>query len=151
MHQHHHVPHELFIIPGAVAPRSQRTGTVGSQWYRSGITHPPAYHSRTLPAVTPSSPRRIHQPISPPPAPSHAPHRADWALGSSNTLPSGPAVPLTQQGAVSYHYWLAEAEPEAAEAYESAADVPLVMWMNGGPGASSLGYGYFSELGPFCQ
>ena len=108
---------------------------------------PPSHSPRRHPVVTPS-----HPPTHlPPPAPSHAPHRADWALGSSNTLPSGPAVPLTQQGAVSYHYWLAEAEPEAAEAYESAADVPLVMWMNGGPGASSLGYGYFSELGPFCQ
>lgn len=32
------------------------------------------------------------------------------------------------EGSVSFHYWLSEAEPEAAEAFKTAEDVPLVMW-----------------------
>ena len=35
------------------------------------------------------------------------------------------------------------------------AKAPVVLWLNGGPGASSFGYGYLTELGPFyvgrCQ
>ena len=36
---------------------------------------------------------------------------------------------------------------EASVAEPSKA--PVVLWMNGGPGASSFGYGYLTELGPF--
>ncbi|GMT37310.1 hypothetical protein PFISCL1PPCAC_28607, partial [Pristionchus fissidentatus] len=39
------------------------------------------------------------------------------------------------------HYWLIEAEKDAATA-------PLILWFNGGPGCSSL-TGLLSELGPF--
>lgn len=32
---------------------------------------------------------------------------------------------------------------------ELGSSAPVVLWLNGGPGASSIGYGYFTELGPF--
>ncbi|KAL3745537.1 hypothetical protein ACJRO7_014622 [Eucalyptus globulus] len=39
-------------------------------------------------------------------------------------------------------YWLVEASSDA----ESK---PLLLWLNGGPSASTIGYGAFQEIGPF--
>ncbi|KAL3634732.1 hypothetical protein CASFOL_021786 [Castilleja foliolosa] len=43
----------------------------------------------------------------------------------------------------SYFYYFVEAETKIP------ASKPLVLWLNGGPGCSSLGYGAFRENGPF--
>ncbi|KAL7241343.1 hypothetical protein ACSBR2_006878 [Camellia fascicularis] len=49
-------------------------------------------------------------------------------------------VDVKKQKALFYYFVEAESDP---------ASKPLVLWLNGGPGCSSLGVGAFSENGPF--
>lgn len=67
------------------------------------------------------------------------------------SFPGQPAVNFRQySGYISvdekqqrwYFYYFVEAETEPASK-------PLVLWLNGGPGCSSIGAGAFSEHGPF--
>ncbi|XP_023876302.1 serine carboxypeptidase-like 45 [Quercus suber] len=72
-------------------------------------------------------------------------------LDRINQLPGQPPVAFQQysgyvtvddksQRALFYYFAEAEVDP---------ASKPLVLWLNGGPGCSSLGVGAFSENGPF--
>ncbi|KAF5822335.1 putative carboxypeptidase D [Helianthus annuus] len=66
-------------------------------------------------------------------------------------LPGQPYVKFDQYGGYvtvnesagrAFYYYFVEAE-------KSKESLPLLLWLNGGPGCSSLGYGAMQELGPF--
>ncbi|KAL5715036.1 Serine carboxypeptidase-like 42 [Ranunculus cassubicifolius] len=51
-------------------------------------------------------------------------------------------IDVDEKAGRSLFYYYAEAEKDAAK-------MPLTLWLNGGPGCSSIGGGAFTELGPF--
>jgi serine carboxypeptidase-like clade 2 len=66
------------------------------------------------------------------------------------SLPGQPLVKFAQYGGYvtvdksagrAFYYYFVEAE--------QPKNLPLLLWLNGGPGCSSLGYGAMLELGPF--
>ena len=64
--------------------------------------------------------------------------------GWQGALPSKQYSGFLDVGAKNHmHYVFVEAQEV------DPSNAPLVAWFNGGPGASSFGYGYLTELGPF--
>ncbi|CDP16358.1 unnamed protein product [Coffea canephora] len=68
-------------------------------------------------------------------------------------LPGQPPVSFKQYGGYitinatagrAFYYYFTEADDP-----NKAQDLPLLLWLNGGPGCSSLAYGAMQELGPF--
>ncbi|KAL0719317.1 hypothetical protein Bca4012_068641 [Brassica carinata] len=83
--------------------------------------------------------------------------RQDYNIDAQNSdkvvnLPEQPSNPkishfsgyvnVNQENTRALFFWFFEALSEAPTR-------PLVLWLNGGPGCSSIGYGAASELGPF--
>lgn len=78
--------------------------------------------------------------------------RSDQAADKITSLPGQPPVSFDQYaGYVTVNqtegralfYWLTEANRQIS------SNLPLVLWLNGGPGCSSIAYGASEELGPF--
>jgi cathepsin A (carboxypeptidase C) len=66
--------------------------------------------------------------------------KVDSLPGWSGSLPSAQYSGLINSTRSTFHYWLVESEG-------NPKTDPLVIWMNGGPGASSM-FGMMTEIGP---
>ncbi|KAG2668751.1 hypothetical protein I3760_14G005500 [Carya illinoinensis] len=82
----------------------------------------------------------------------HIPQEGSKEGDKIGKLPGQPPVDFSQYGGYvtvnkvagrALYYYFAEADNQ------HKASLPLLLWLNGGPGCSSLAYGAMQELGPF--
>ncbi|KAJ9558222.1 hypothetical protein OSB04_012836 [Centaurea solstitialis] len=80
-------------------------------------------------------------------------HQAQKEKDKIKKLPGQPYVKFDQYGGYitinktagrAFYYYFVEAEDP-----KKSSSLPLLLWLNGGPGCSSLAYGAMQELGPF--
>ncbi|XP_058753655.1 serine carboxypeptidase-like 45 [Vicia villosa] len=81
-------------------------------------------------------------------------HLSSFALSHPNKINHLPGQPHVEFNQFSGYVNVDDKNQKAlffyfVEAQNDAASKPLVLWLNGGPGCSSLGVGAFSENGPF--
>ncbi|XXG85432.1 hypothetical protein AAC387_Pa11g0509 [Persea americana] len=69
--------------------------------------------------------------------------RLPGQLSNVNFTQYGGYVTIDEQAGRALYYYFAEVDGA------DPSSKPLVLWLNGGPGCSSLGIGAFTELGPF--
>eukprot|EP00164_Ancoracysta_twista_P001563 GFYU01002047.1.p1 GENE.GFYU01002047.1~~GFYU01002047.1.p1 ORF type:complete len:467 (+),score=157.61 GFYU01002047.1:102-1502(+) len=74
-----------------------------------------------------------------------------WGTEDNGATPSPPAGDWgysTVRPKVHLFWWL---QLTSSESIENAPAKPLIIWLQGGPGAASTGYGNFQEIGPLTD